>query len=225
MILHRRPPHPPRLLFLIALMSPSVIAGGCAVLGIAAQAVPEGDIRARYSGLAGHSVGVLVWAPRGIEIDFPTLRLDLTAGIQGRFQQAQKAGREELKTARFPHAPASLVRFQEDHPELEQAPIASVAPRLGVERLIYVEVDNFQTRSDQAVDLFRGSASASIKVVEVAPGGAEVAYEESGLTVTYPPSAPPEGMPGLGDARVYRGTAALLAQAVAERFYTHPSGK
>ena len=39
------------------------------------------------------------------------------------------------------------------------------------------------------------------------------------------PSAPPEGMPGVGDAKIYRGTLDLLATGIATRFYSHPSGK
>jgi hypothetical protein len=209
----------------LALLPLALLVSGCNILGVAANAIPEGDVPARYKDLRGHSVAVLVWAPRGLEVDYPALRLDLVAGIQGRLQRAQKAGRGELKDATFPHAPASLVRFQEDHPELERSPIVNVAPRLGVERLIYVELENFQTRSDHAVDLYRGSATISLRVVEVEGGRAKVAYEESGLTVVYPPKAPPEGVPGAGDARMYRGTVDQLSTGVAHRFYAHPSGK
>lgn len=211
----------PQLALSLALVIVSLAACGCSVLGLAANAVPEADIPARYTGLRGQSVAALVWVPRGLEVDYPALRLHLVSGIQGRLQRAQATGRNELKNTTFPHAPASLVRFQEDHPELERSPIVTVAPRLGVQRLLYVEVENFQTRSDQAVELFRGSATASLRVVEVEDGKAKVAYEES-LTVTYPPSAPAEGLPGVGDARIYTGTVDLLATVIARRLYAHP---
>ncbi len=220
--------HPPpgrrlrRLVLLLALLPLLMLASGCALLGMAASAVPEGDVPARYKDLRGHSVAVLVWVPRGLEVDYPGLRLDLVTAIQARLQRAQKAGRGELKETTFPHAPASLVRFQEDHPELERTPIVNVAPRLCVQRLIYIELENFQTRSDQAVDLYRGSATISLRVVEVEGAKAKVAYEESGLTVVVPPKAPAEGVPGAGDARMYRGTVDQLSTGVAHRFYAHP---
>jgi len=207
------------------LIAPGLTAGGCAALGVAAQALPEPDIQARYGNLHDHSVAPLVWVPRGLEVDYPSLRLDLVASIQSQLQRAQAAGVKDLKGATFPHAAASLVRFQQDHPELERTPIVTVAPRLGVQRVIYIEVENFQTRSDQAVDLYRGSATISLRVVEVENAQAKLAYEEPKLTVTYPPSAPPEGMPGVGDAKIYRGTVDLLATGIATRFYAHPSGK
>ena len=86
-------------------------------------------------------------------------------------------------------------------------------------------LENFQTRSDQVVDLYRGSATVSLRVVEVENGRAKVGYEESGLTSVYPPSAPPEGVPGAGDARIYRGTVDQLATGIAHRFFAHASGK
>jgi len=39
----------------------------------------------------------------------------------------------------------------------------------------------------------------------------------------YPPSAPPEGYPGLGDAKTYRGTVDRLTTLIAFRFYSHPA--
>jgi hypothetical protein len=232
MIQHPRTPrssigHPPSslLLLTLALLALPFLIAGCAALGVAAQALPEPDVPARYSDLKGHSVAALVWLPRGLETDYPALRLDLTTGILAKLKQAQAAGRPELKGATFPHIAASLVRFQQDHPELEQSPIASVAPRLGVERLIYVEVENFQTRSDQAVELYRGSATVSIKLLEVQGNAAKVGFEGSGQTVTFPPPAPAEGVPSVGAARVYRGTVELLGGAIARSFYAHPAGK
>jgi len=115
------------------------------------------------------------------------------------------------------------VRFQEDHPELERSPIASVAPRLRVQRVIYVEVENFQTRSEQAVELYRGSATVSLRVVAVDGETAKLDYEESGGSVKFPPTAPAEGIPNAGDAKIYRGTTELLAQVIAERFYSRPA--
>jgi hypothetical protein len=226
MVLHRpNCRRQPALVVLAALAPLSILIAGCNVIGVAANAMPEGNVPARYGDLRSHSVAVLVWVPRGLEVDYPALRLELTSGIQGRLQRAQAAGPGELKSATFPHTPASLVRFQEDHPELARTPIVNVAPRLGVQRLIYIELENFQTRSDQSVELYRGSATALLRLVEVEAGKAKVAYEESGLAVTFPPGARTEGVPNAGDARISRGTIDLLSTVIAQRFYAHPKGR
>ena len=197
---------------------------GCAVLGVAANALPEPDIAARYADLRGHSVAVMVWADRGVLIDYPSLRLDVAAGLQSKLQQAKRS-KGELKDVRFPYVPASVVRFQEDHPEVQDQTITEVAPRLNVERLIYVEVDHLQTRADDAIDLFRGEATASIKVIAVDPatGRTTTAYEESGIVASFPPTGPPEGLPGVGDARIYGGLVDRLTTILAVRFFSHPA--
>lgn len=199
-----------------------LLLAGCSVFGIAAQALPEGDVPARYKDLRGHSVAVMVWTPRGLQVDYPALRLDVASQVQDKLQRAQKAGKGELKGVTFPHIPASVVRFQEDHPELEGQPIDQVAPRLRVERLIYIEVGDFQTRARDAIELFRGSATGSLKVVDVNPSGqAKVVYDEPNITATFPRRGPAEGYPDLGDERTYLGTVEWFTTILARRFYAH----
>ena len=41
--------------------------------------------------------------------------------------------------------------------------------------------------------------------------------------MTFPPKRDPEGVPGVGDARIYRGTVDLVSMAIARRFYA-PAG-
>ncbi len=224
-------PHParhpiarPLLLLSIAAATctAALLLAGCSVLGLAASAIPEGDVPARYKDLRGHTVAVMVWAPRGLETDYPSLRLDVASQVQDKLLRAQKAGKGELRDAKFPYIPASVVRFQEDHPELEGRPIDQVAPRLRVERLVYIELDNFQTRAQDAIELFRGTATGSLKVIDVdAKGRAKVVYDETNITASYPPKAPEEGYPGLGDARTYQGAVELFTTALARRFYSH----
>ena len=203
----------------------ALLPAGCSVFGVAAQVLPEPDVPARYAGLRGHTVAVMVWADQGVMIDYPSLRLDVATGVQSKLQQAKNAKRGEVRDARFPYVAASVVRFQEDHPETQQQPVAEVAPRLKVERLIYVEVESLQTRANDAVDLFRGEATASVKVIEVdtATGQTKTAYEESGISAVFPPTAPPEGLPVGGDATMYRGTIDRLTGLIATRFFSHPT--
>ena len=198
--------------------------GGCSIFGLAASAMPEPDVPAKYTGLKGQSVAVMVWADRGVQIDYPALRLDVATGIQGKIQQARNTGRGELKNMKFPYPAASVVRFQEDHPDWQEQPITDVARRLGVDRLIYVEIEDLRTRADETMDLYRGTAVASLKVIEVDRDAdtAKAGYEESSIGAAFPPSAPPEGFPGLGDERVYRGTVDRLTTFLAVRFFGHP---
>ena len=212
------------LLSFACLLLPSLLAG-CQLLGVVSQAMPM-TVDAQYKKLAGERVGVMVWADRGMRIEWEFIQLDLANSIHAKLQQTatnKKAKVRELEGTKFPVIPASIIRFQQDHPEIDGQPITEVAPRLGVSRLIYVEIEEFATRPDGSVELFRGDANVTLRVVEVAPDGtAKLAYEENDVRATFPPKSPKEGRPSIGDRRIYVGLIDALGDAIAKKFIPHP---
>src|SRR6185436_19278216 len=140
-------------------------------------------------------------------------------------QTLDEKGKPKAKTlvgVTYPYPPASFVRYQQDHPETEAMTITDFAARLGVNRLIYVELEDFVTRAAQAVDLYRGQGKATVRIIEITPDGkAEVAHTWESVQVTYPPKAPVEGIPNAGDARIYAGTLDKLATEIAQLFYPY----
>jgi hypothetical protein len=199
-----------------------LMQSGCAFLGVAAYKLkPPETIQPKYMGLENQSTGVMVWADRGLRIDWPTIQLDLANTVQKKLADFQKGKGRESKTlvgTSFPVLPASIVRYQKDHPEIEAMPITDIAPKLGVKRLIYVELEDFATRSDQQLALFRGTANCTVKVVEINNGEARVTFEQNNVTTHFPPKAPPEGVNAFGDLRIYAGTVDALATEVARLF-------
>ncbi|MEA2711119.1 MAG: hypothetical protein QOF78_3720 [Phycisphaerales bacterium] len=199
-----------------------LMQSGCTLLGVAAYKLkPPETVQPKYMGLENKSVGVMVWADRGLRIDWPTIQLDVANTVQKKLNDYQKAKKREAKTlvgTSFPVLPASIVRYQKDHPEIEAMPITDIAPRLGVNRLIYVELEEFATRSEQALALFRGTANATVKVVEIHNGEAIVPFEQNNVKTAFPPKAPPEGIPNAGDVRIYAGTVDALATEIARLF-------
>ncbi len=215
---------------LYALSSILVFAlSGCSLIGISAQALPPATIVPQYRGFAGERVGVMVWADRGMRIEWEFIQLDLANSIQAKLQQTvatdPKGKIKELKGTTFPVLPRSVIRFQQDNPEIDGQPITEVAPRLGskLSRLIYIEVEEFATRPDGGVELFRGDANVTLRVVEIAPNGtAKIAYEENEVRATFPPKSPREGRPSIGDRRIYVGLIHALGAEIAKRFVPHP---
>jgi hypothetical protein len=198
---------------------------GCAILGYVASSAPQ-KVKAQYAGLKGQSVAVMVWVDDGLFMDWGTrLQTDLAGAIQGRLTKASAANKlDEVKGITWPHAPAAIAVYQmENKHAIETMDIRDVAPRIqGITRLIYVEVEEFATRSYQAVELYRGAASASVKVVDIAADrSASIAYQESGIRVVFPPKTPPEGIPNADPYQIYLGTVASLAVEVANRFMEH----
>jgi hypothetical protein len=174
-----------------------------------------------YKGLSNQSVGVMVWADRGVSIDWPDIQLDTAGSIQSKLQASQKAKVKELDGTTWPVLPASIVRYQRDHPEIDAYPITDTAPKLGVTRLIYVEIQEFRTRSEDAVELFHGEMSANVKILEIKNGQAKVGYEEDGLRVIFPKKSPPEGALEGQDVQIYAGVLDAFSDALCERLIRH----
>lgn len=195
-----------------------VLPGGCAIFGVAANALPR-HYSAKYQDLRQQQIGVLAWADRGIQLDWEDLPLDLATKVQERLETSKA---EELKEATFPWKPASVLRFMRERPELEMAPITQVAPRMsGISRLIYIEVESFSTRSHAALELYRGSAMCTLRVVEIRDGQGAIGYEENNIQVEFPKDVPQDGLPAVGDARIYQGTLDALAEQIVWRLISH----
>ncbi len=192
-------------------------SSGCAALAVAGNAIPV-TVHARYAGLANHSAGIMVWADKGVLIDWGTLQIDLATAVQNKLQTAKT---EETKGVSWPWPPQSIVKYVRDHPAVESDPAVEIAPRLQVQRLIYVEVQQFRTRSETALELFRGQATVTLSVIEVENGKGKVAYTEDNIRATYPAKSPQDGLPNIGDSKTYFGTVDSMATEIVNRLTTH----
>ena len=211
------------------------LLSGCNIIGAAAQVLPRPDIAPAYKGLAGQTVGVMVWVDRGVRIDFPSLQGDIARSLTDKLSQTSNPRDAKAKEKVPPEManvqylnPMSVIRFQEDHPELEGLPSTEVATRLGVTRVIYLEVFTFETRSDVSIDLFKGTVLAKMEVLEVsrdASGNktAKVAYNDPDFRTLYPPNRP-EGIAGtdVNTEQIYLKTVDQFTDDVALKFVTHP---
>lgn len=159
---------------------------GCGALGVIANAAPRAPVPAEYT-LAGQSAGVMVWCDRGLRTDWPNLQLDVGAGVLSRLKDTAALNeKKELAGTTYPVSAESVLKWQKDHPAYQSLPIEQIAPRLGVSRLIYIEIEHLSTRTAYTIALYRGTARASLKVVEISNGQAIVAYEKGDIEVTFP---------------------------------------
>lgn len=202
----------------VILVAIGTTCSSCGLASVAGRAF-EPNVKAMYSGLVGQSVGILVWADRGIMIDWGTIQLDLANSVE---QVLVESKAEETKGMTWPFPPASYVKFMRDHPGLESAPITEIAPKFGVSRVIYIEVQNFRTRSQRELELFRGEATMSLKIIEIDPSGvARTAFAEDSIKAIFPDWSPVDGVPSIGDNKTYVGTVEAMATQIANRLMTH----
>ena len=194
------------------------LGAGCAAAGYIASAIPQ-SVDAQYKGLAGEKVAIMVWADRGLRIDFPNLMLDTGNSMQSYL--LAKTDEDSLKLTQFPWEVRSVLRFQKEHPELEGRSITEYAHRMsGVTRLLFVEISEFSTRSGTAVQLLRGGMKVNIKVLEVGTASSKIVYEKQGITVMFPPKSP-EGVIDMSESMVYGGTVNEMSLTLAKLFYPH----
>jgi len=206
----------------LALLIASTLTG-CQIFGLASRILPDPTVGASYHGLANQTTAVMIWTDRATAIDWPRLQLDLSRGIQSRLQELASKSKDrpkDLEGTKFVAA-ESVVRYQHDHPEIETESISDVAPRLNVTRIIYVEIEQFSTRPEDSVELYRGSLSGNLKVVEVQNGQGKVPFEEENISVLYPTDSPDQGLPNQTDLEMYEKTLDAFSTQIMNRFVPH----
>lgn len=174
---------------------------------------------ATYKGLDGQTCAIMVWPDWAVSTDYPQLQMDLARSLHDRLS-ARFAGKKGAAGATQFMNPASVVRYQREHPEFSALPITEVAPKLGAARVIYVEITAFETHSPTSIMLLRGRAQATLRVVEVAGGKAKVAFEDARIEAYFPPDAP-DGVIAtdkMHPRTIYAGVLARLADLLAARF-------
>jgi hypothetical protein len=208
-----------------ALATSAVLLAGCNIIGAVAGKAPKPDILAAYKGLAGQSVGIMVYVDPDAAMNWPTLQLDMGNYLQHKLKDAQTdESLEDLKGTTFPYEPRSFVRYQRENPGLEALPITDVAPKLGVDRLIYLQVNEFTTRAEGTITMYLGRINVTMQVIEVDPATrtAAIAYSDPNLKIKFPRKAPDEGMLSGNDRVIYQGTVDEITTELAVKFFRHP---
>jgi len=196
-------------------------AGGCTAVGVGMDKLAIHKVDAAYSGLAHQTCGIMVWADKGLLLDHPTMELDVAKGLQTKLKEAADSGQgKEVEGIKWVDADR-IAQFQENHPEIDGEPAEKIAPRLGVTRLIYIEISSFDTHPKDSVELYRGAAKAIVRVLAVSDRVAKTDYQNDSVSVLYPPKVPPDGVPDLDENTVEHGTIDALTTELAKMFFTH----
>lgn len=195
---------------------------GCNVLGAVASKLPKPEIQAAYKGLAGKSVGIMVWADKSVLMDWPNLQVDTANNVINKLLAAQAAEVKDLKSTTYPYPPASYVKYQKEHPETDVQPVTQFAGKLGVQRLIYIEVNDLSTRADGGAVLFLGNIAVTLKIIEIDDKGVgTVAFSEN-IKKQFPDKAPKEGILNAADRTMYLGSVNAVTTEIVKRLIQHP---
>ena len=203
-----------------ALFGLPLLLSGCALFAVMA-AKQNVRVKPTYVRLNDQTVAFMVWADRPMRIEHGALQLDIAQGLDTKFKTEQAHGASELKGTKFPRerGPEAILAYQRNYPGMSDS-ILDVAPRLGVNRLIYVEVNDFELHPEEVPELFKGFLRANVQVIEVVNGKATIAHNEE-VKVTFPEKGPEVGTPNSSEAIIYRGTVDLFTTEVARKFVTY----
>jgi hypothetical protein len=204
---------------LLALAVLSTTAGsGCVLAGWVAAGAKElqetrpRKVEAAYKGLEGKSFAVVVSCDRAVQADHPGVMEELTARITERLEQNAGA-KGRIRADR-------LLAYLYDNPRWVAMSPSDLARRLGVDRLVYIELLEYQLNDPGNQYLWKGVAAGRVGVIEadgLLPD--EFAFERE-VRVSYPDEE------GYGQSD-YDGTfvASVLIQRFTDRaswlFYTH----
>lgn len=199
-----------------ALLAAGLMAsGGCAGAGWLANAVdiePPTDVTAEYRGLDNQTVAVLVDADLNVQFQHPTLVLDVTTLVSNKL--ATNVPGITVIDAK------QVVDFQNRNIYWNTTPYRSLAKRLGVTRLVMIDVVEFRLHERGNVNVFKGYLNAGLGVAEADGATPNDLTYSSSMAAAYPPSQRLGAVNA--DQRLIRlGTITLFCEGVSLKFYDH----
>jgi hypothetical protein len=173
-----------------------LLLGGCQagqlLGGMIASSERQGktEFKAKYSKLADKTFAVIVAADRSIQSEYPSAVTIITAEMSKRL--AEHSGASGVLPA------AEVLRYQSQHPGWVAKPLGELAQTLGVDRVVYVDLQDFSMTDPGNPYVYNGVASGTIHVAEAESEVAgEFAFGEP-VRVKYP------DMTGMSPAQIPR---------------------
>lgn len=196
------------------LATPLAIHAGCAALGYPA-AVIYGDtktviVEPEYEGLAGQSVAVLVDASDAILLEHPLAQLEVAAAVTEKI--AADVAVERILDAE------QVVEFQNNNIYWNTMPYSSLARRLGVSRLVLIDLTAYRLHEPGNVAIWRGTVAGQLSVVEADGERPNDRVYQQVVACRYPPDSALGTIRG-DDATIRRGMLDMLALQVSGRFH------
>jgi len=156
---------PPVLWFAVGLPLWAVFlfaAGGCAAAGFVAEAVARGpkqvNIKAAYTGLESRRVAVLVTVTEATLFEYPEAPVKVGRAVSARI--AANVPGSHLVT------PVQIAAFQKANPHWDSVPGSALIERLGVDRLVMIDLSEYSTHEPGNAHVFRGVVVGNVDVLE-----------------------------------------------------------
>lgn len=190
---------------------------GCQAAGVVANAIGGGDrevqVNAQYAGLAGKSVAVLVAADESMLYRYPHLPRAASQAISA--QIAASLPDVTIVT------PKQIAEFQARNPYWTTLGYARLIQRLGVQRLVYVDVSEFSTHEPGNTYSWQGLIVANVGIVEAESATPQNLSFQTIVRADYPEKASSVGVLDSNEATIQMGLLQVFARKTAWLFYQH----
>lgn len=202
----------------IGLALAACLAAGCALVGGTIEnyrRVSTRTVKAEYEGLGGKTFAVVVSIDRGTQADHP----GLLEAMLVRLTERLSANTNVPCAAGFVPA-EKVLKYMSNTPGWNSRAYSEIAADLGVQRLVYVDINEYRLSEPRNAYEWAGVASGSVSVVEADSAFQDGFSFERAVTVRFPDGS------GYGpeDFTRVQVSSALLSRFVDRAtwlFYTH----
>ena len=172
----------------------------------------EYDVEAQYRGLEGKTVAVMVAAHEHILFRHPKASIDVCRAISQRLV-------ENLGTVTVVD-PKQVISYQDNNPYWDRIPYDKLIARMGVQRIVLIELDDYRTHEPGNAHIWHGRISANVGVI------ADDAEDPDGFVFYTSVAAqfPEESKVGVVDSdasRIRLGMHTIFSRDAAGLFYDH----
>lgn len=164
------------LIFAAGVLAPS----GCVLAPFLRASELHGtkDVKAKYTGLEGKTFAVIVAADRSIQATYPMLVPQVTSTVSKRL--FDKVG----ATMWIP--PEDVMAFQYQHPQWTTWTLKHLSEELGVDRLVFIDIQEFRLNEPGNQYLWKGAAGGVVGVVEAENDTSESFSFSEQINVRFP---------------------------------------
>lgn len=156
---------------------------GCILAPLIASNERKGShvVAPKYTGLTGKSFAVVVAADRSIQASYPMLVGQITQTVSKHLKEQQ----DQIGASGWV-PPEDVLGFQYQHPQWNTWTLQKLAEEIGVERLIFVDIQEFRLNEPGNQYLWKGAAGALVGVVEADADTSESFAFSEAISVQYP---------------------------------------
>ena len=205
------------LRLMLAPLAASVL-GGCAVAHLVAgmgqnyEYQKRIEVLAKYEGLEGKRVAVVVDAEMSMLYEYPDLVGQVTSGVTARIGR-DVPGVQVMR-------PADIIAWQWRTPQWNAMPYGEVAESLGVDRVVFVNIYEYRLNPPGNRWLWEGVCGASVGVIE-RDGFDPDAFTDSFNVVGEFPAIKGVDRSGATARQIETGVLAEFIKRTAWLFHTH----